>query len=532
MKRPFTGLRHRPPHARYDVVVIGSGIGGLVAANLLADAGRRVLLVEQHYMAGGYCSTFRRAGYTFDAATHFYPLLGNPQTLTGRLLGQLGCTTRWVRMDPVDTFHFPDGTRFVVAADFERYLADVEAAFPDAREPLRAFFEVARQAYADGLQRYFRGIATERNGRYLGWTLAEALARFIPDPRLRLLLAADCAHWGSPPSRTSFVFDSMLRFSYFLGNYFPAGGSQAFADDLARVFEERGGEIAMSTRCERIVVEDGRVAGVELTTLRGPLAGRHWVAAPVVLSNADLRSTVERLLPAEVVDDAVRASLRRLRPTFPCFLTHLGVREVPTAVLERAQGYYWADWDAEQVGGDGLIGKIFVPTLYAPELAPPGGHVVILQKVQAAECLPEGAWIAGEPPLAPPGDAGSAPSAAGEGDGDPAQAPTSHWAAHKAAVEARLMAHLERVVPGISEQVVTRSSASARTSERFTLNFQGAMLGWEMAPDQLGEARPARQGIVPGLHLVGHWTRPGGGVTPVIVSAQQVAEEILAERAP
>jgi phytoene dehydrogenase-like protein len=81
LSRPFSGLRRTEPRDRYDAVVIGAGIGGLVCANLLAREGLAVLLVEQHYMAGGYCSTFRRGGYTFDASTHFYPLLGNPDTL-------------------------------------------------------------------------------------------------------------------------------------------------------------------------------------------------------------------------------------------------------------------------------------------------------------------------------------------------------------------------------------------------------------------------------------------------------------------
>jgi phytoene dehydrogenase-like protein len=91
--RPFRGLRNDPLAPAYDVVVVGAGIGGLIASNLLARAGLSVLLVEQHYMVGGYCSTFRRKGYTFDASTHFYPLLGNPETLTGRLLAEIGCRT-------------------------------------------------------------------------------------------------------------------------------------------------------------------------------------------------------------------------------------------------------------------------------------------------------------------------------------------------------------------------------------------------------------------------------------------------------
>ena len=64
------------------------------------------------------------------------------------------------------------------------------------------------------------------------------------------------------------------------------------------------------------------------------------------------------------------------------------------------------------------------------------------------------------------------------------------------------------------------------TSHRFTLNHQGAMLGWEMSPDQLGEHRPALNGMLKNLYFVGHWTQPGGGITPVIVSAMQVARKI------
>jgi choline dehydrogenase-like flavoprotein len=63
MKRLFRGLRGKPPERSYDAVIIGAGIGGLICANLLAREQLRVLLVEQHYMVGGYCSTFRRKGH-------------------------------------------------------------------------------------------------------------------------------------------------------------------------------------------------------------------------------------------------------------------------------------------------------------------------------------------------------------------------------------------------------------------------------------------------------------------------------------
>jgi phytoene dehydrogenase-like protein len=494
--RSFRGVRQEPLAPAYDAVVVGAGIGGLIAANLLARAGLTVLLVEQHYMVGGYCSTFRRKGYTFDASTHFYPLLGNPETLTGRLLGELGCRTRWVKMDPVDTFHFPDGSRFEVPADFDTYMARLCAEFPAERAAIDGFFAAVRKAYLEGLLYYFRGKDQPGAAATRALTLREVLDRTFRDPKLALLLTADCPHWGSPPGRTSFVFDSMLRLSYFLGNYYPEGGSQAFADDLARCLEERGGQILMRSPVTQILVEDGAARGVEIEVHRGQAVTRERVRCGVVVSNADLLATLEDLVGERHLPAGALESVRALRPTFPCYLLHLGLRGVEREELERAQGYYWDGWDMDRVGRDALRCKLFSPTLYEPAMAPPGRQVLIVQKVQELD-----------------------------------YAAVEDWSAHRASVDRFLWAHLDEVLPGARAAVETATSASALTAWRFTRNHHGAMLGWEMSPDQLGPARPAASGLVRDLHLVGHWTQPGGGITPVIVSAQRAAQAILAGRA-
>ena len=495
MRRRFRGLRDRAPDAAYDVVVIGAGVGGLVCATLLARQGMRVLLAEQHYMVGGLCSTFRRAGYTFDAATHFYPLLGNPETLTGRLLLDLGVETGWVKMDPVDTFHLPDGSRFSVAADFQPYLAALKRRFPEEASALDRFFDDVRRAYFHGLLLYFKGRRTNRLGELGRLTLREVIDRHLSDPKLKLILTADCPHWGSPPCRTSFVFDSMLRLSYFLGNYYPEQGSQAFADELALRFEEAGGHILMSSRVDRILVgagvDGGRAQGVEVETTRGRLAGRRRVSADAVVSNADLLLTLEQLLGPEVVPASFLDEARELRPTYPCFLTHIGLEGVAREALERAQGYYWASWDSDTLGEGGLRCKIFSPTLYEPRMAPPGREIVILQKVMKLD-----------------------------------YEAVIDWPAHKREVEDYVVGVLEEALPGIGERIVVKLSASAKTTYRFTLNTRGAMLGWEMSPDQLGVDRPGIDGPLPNLYFTGHWTRPGGGITPVIISALRVAEAI------
>jgi len=494
LARPFTTVRGEPRDA-YDAIVIGAGIGGLTCANLLACGGLRVLLVEQHYMVGGYCSTFRRAGYVFDASTHFYPLLGNPQTISGRILADTGVRTEWVKMDPVDHFHLPDGSTFSVPADFAAYIARLKARFPDERSAIDEFFCVVRAAYVAGLLYYFRGRDSHRFRIDSQLTVSDALNRYFRDPKLKLVLTADCPHWGSPPSRTSFVFDSMLRLSYFLGNYYPRGGSQVFADALARGLTDKGGDVLIGSRVTRVLVERGRACGVEVLVgpARAPRPKR--IASDVVVSNADYLQTVEELVGREYFDGSYVRHVRSLRPTYSCHLTHLGVRGVDADTLRNAQGYYWDQWDADQVGTTALRFKIFVPTLYEPAMAPPGGHVVILQKVLAFDY-----------------------------DRIP------NWPAHKRVIETTLLEALERVLPGVTGKVVVGSSASARTAYKYTLNHQGAMLGWEMSPQQLGVRRPGTGSSIANLHFVGHWVQPGGGITPVMISAARVAKRIVAAR--
>ncbi len=488
MPRPFRGLREEPSKS-YDAVVIGAGVGGLICANLLARAGLKVLLIEQHFMVGGYCSTFRRKGYTFDAATHFYPLLGNPSTITGALLADLGVTTQWVKMDPVDCFHFPDGTRFPVPAAYDAYIARLKSEFRAEADNIDSFFTLVRKTYLIGLMHYFRNLPSERIVPYRNLTLRDVLNRHFRDEKLKLLLTGDIGHWGSPPSRTSFVFDSMLRLSYFLGNYYPRGGSQVFVDELAQRFEEAGGHILMHSLVRRILVRNRAAWGVEVETGAPRNKTCAQIAAGIVVSNADLRHTLEHLIGPELIDPDYLAGINRLRATHSCFLVHFGLKDIALEELRKAEGYHWSSWDAEDVATEAF--KVFLPTAYDPSLAPPGGQIVIVQKLTNINY-----------------DA------------------IADWRAHKTAVEGYVLRSLERCLRGFSSRVVVQLSASAQTSYRYTLNHHGAMLGWQMSPDQLGEDRPRVSGPLKNLYFVGHWTQPGGGITPVMISAMQAAKLI------
>jgi len=285
----------------------------------------------------------------------------------------------------------------------------------------------------------------------------------------------------------------MLRLAYFLGNYYPRGGSQVFVDELAQRFEEAGGHILMSSLVKRILVENHAVCGVEVET--GSLRQKvlKQISAGVVVSNADLCHTLEQLIGPELLDPDYLANIKQLRPTLPCFLIHMGLKDISLAELRKAEGYHWSCWDAERVATNAF--KVFLPTAYDSSIAPTGRQIAIIQKVTRV-------------------------------DFDS----TEDWTAHKGAVEEYVFQSLERCIPGISSKIVVKLTASAYTSYRYTLNHHGAMLGWEMAPDQLGENRPTIQGPFKNLYFVGHWVQPGGGITPVMISAMQAVKRITRGR--
>ena len=494
MKRQFRGIRRADLRESYDAIVIGAGIGGLICSNLLIREGLSVLLLDQHTQVGGFCSGFTRKGFLFDAASHFYPLLGNPETLTGRILDSIGVKTRWIKMDPVDQFHLPDGSAFAVPASVDTYVSQLKAMFPDESGALDAFFSLVNRLYLLGVLEYFRGIQTSRLDPWRELTVRDAMDQHFTSEKLKLLLTADCPHWGSPPEQTSFVFDSMLRISYFLGNYYPIGGSQKFADELALRFEELGGHILLRASVKKIRVELQQAIGVELAPSVADLESSPSIAAGAVVSNADLRSTVDHMLERGDVPQDYFEQINSMTPTWPCFLLHLGVKGISAETLRRAHGYYWSGWDSDGVGDGDFDFKVFVPSLYDDQIAPPKCHNIVIQKILKSDFNS-----------------------------------IHDWDEHKRKIEDFILHRMEQIIPGFRSHIVVSLSASAKTSWRYTRNHQGAMLGWQMSPAQLGHHRPDIRFPIQNVYLTGHWTRPGGGITPVIVSAQNAASAVVCD---
>ena len=133
-------------------------IGWLIV--ILAALGFYVYIVAHPQIAANFADNVLR------------PTLGNQATITGALLAELNITTQWIKMDPVDSFHFPDGSRFTVPSDFDTYLGLLKQEFPEESGNIDQFFALVRKMYLVGLMRYFRNVHTNRISGHL-WQIPQ-----------------------------------------------------------------------------------------------------------------------------------------------------------------------------------------------------------------------------------------------------------------------------------------------------------------------------------------------------------------------
>lgn len=488
-------LDHRGEGA-YDTIVVGSGAGGISAAALMAKAGMRVLVVEQADGPGGYTHVFRRGNYVCNPAVHTTGELRLFDGVLRHLDVREHCT-----LLPLDRFYTVILPGFELTTPFgmDEYVEAHARHFPHEADGIRRFFGLSARIRAEAhdlpasLTLRELGQALDRLPtvvKYRRATLGAVLDEYLTDPRARAVCAAPWIHLGLPPSKLAFMPCAQWLFSQLGGAFACRGSFQSLIDALVAALEQNGGRLLLRARVSRIMVEDGRVTGVLLTD------GRQ-IRAPVVVSNADARRTFEDLVGTEHLPQAFMDRFRRLKPSLSAYIVYAASRlDLPR--FKRAELIFcYPSWDHEDTFRRILEGEprsmmMNVTTGVDPSLAPPGEHVIVVTA-----------------PM--PYDIGSA------------------WEDQKPRYTEMLLANVDAVFPGFRDQLTFIEGATPLTLERYSLNWRGAMYGWEQSPHQTASKRPGHRTRVSGLYLSGHWTQSGGGLLRAFVSGVHVAQMVQAD---
>ncbi|NJN88785.1 MAG: FAD-dependent oxidoreductase, partial [Leptolyngbyaceae cyanobacterium SL_7_1] len=268
-----------------DVVVIGSGIGGLVTATQLAAKGVKVLVLERYLIPGGSAGYFERSGYRFDVGASMIFGFGNRGTtnLLTRALDAVGMQIETIA-DPVQVhYHLPDGLELKVHQDYEKFLQELIALFPHEQQGIRQFYNACWQVFncLNAMEllsleepRYLMRVFFQHPGaclglvKYLPQNVGDIARRYIHDPKLLQFIDMDCYIWSVVPADRTPMINAGMVFSdrHYGGINYPKGGVGQIAQKLVAGLEKAGGAIQYKARVTEILREQGRAIGVRLAS--------------------------------------------------------------------------------------------------------------------------------------------------------------------------------------------------------------------------------------------------------------------------
>lgn len=295
---------------KFDIIIIGSGMGALALASLMARLhDKRILMLERHFKMGGFTHTFKRKGkYLWDVGLHYVG--GMKQGSINRELFDAITDAKviWNKMpDIFERFVYPDFT-FDVKSDKIQFMEDLISQFPKEKSAIQDYFKdvvsisswfarhVTMKAMPPVLGKVASLLTLKGRGSAL-MTTGQYMNENFKDEKLRAVLLSQWGDYGLPPSRSAFVIHALVAGHYFEGGYYPVGGSGTIADSVKTIMEGKGGHILLNHCAEEIIIEKNRAIGVRAKEIIGKKVTEKEFFAPIIVSNTGAYNTYLKLLP-------------------------------------------------------------------------------------------------------------------------------------------------------------------------------------------------------------------------------------------
>lgn len=476
----------------FDIIVIGSGIGGLISASLLSSKGFKVLVIEKQGKPGGYLSSFRRKGFIFNSAVDCIAGIG-PERIISLVLERLGVERliEFVRVDPIRVSIFPD-IEINVDSDINVYINNLKSLFPSEKDGIGNLFRKINEIYSS-IENKNESLINGRLSpfpeynmlyQFVNNSYSDLIRNFIKNKKLTSILSDRCSFIGLPPSKTSVLSMVSLIMTYFkMGAYRPIGGYQKLSNIFAAGIINKGGKIIFGKQVEKILLEGNLCYGVQ-TVDKERYSGRF------IISNADFMQTFIELIGGKYVSLA-EERLRYPGISSSFFIVYIGLKESFYNLQKYSSIGYFPSYDMENFfnskfafGNKSSLG-ITIPSIEDKTLSPEGCHSLILHEIV---------------------DFGF----------------VEQWNKHKSELIDRLLQKVENLIPDVRKNIVHIGAATPLTLKKYTFNYDGAAYGWKQVP---GYTKPFRHNIH-NLFIAGHWCGMGGGVLASAYSGFKSAVEI------
>lgn len=342
---------------KYDFIVIGSGMGGLTAAALLSKAGKKVLILEQHYTAGGFTHSYSRKGYEWDVGVHY---IGDVHKEYSPLRKMYDLITdgelKWAYMDEVyDRIIFPD-KEYKFRASEEKFKSEILKDFPGSKESIETYIKLIREVnllampsliaqkmspeFLSGVTSY---ITDPIVNKYFGKTTLEVLSSITSDKKLIAVLSGQWGDYGLPPAQSSFAMHAVVAYHYLDGGNFPVGGASRIARSIEKVINKSGGKVLVGKEVQEILIKDGIAIGVKMET-------GDEIYAKQIVSATGYFNTYGKLVPKEVSESlGLFSKLKRIKPSVGHICLYTGIKATKQE-LNIGNGNLWIypDYDHDK----------------------------------------------------------------------------------------------------------------------------------------------------------------------------------------
>ncbi|MBU2644132.1 NAD(P)/FAD-dependent oxidoreductase [bacterium] len=323
--------------ADYDVIVIGAGNGGLMAAARLAKKGVRVLVLERHNIPGGCATSFCRGRFEFEVALHQLSGLGT-EAYQGPLWRMLSSVDVIDKLDFVtmnDLYRLQlsgSDLDITLRPDRNQLVSDLQQAFPHEKEAIQKYIDFSYAYFMEAVSAYYMqdpDAGPEKYPLYFKYALKSAQAvldEYFTDPRLKFAISPYWSYIGLPPRLMSFhdLTSVIVGYCEFKPTHIK-GGSQALSNAVADTILQHGGTIRYSDGVRKILVREGAVQGV--ITEKG-----EEITSRVVISNASKISTFVDMMDPEHVPAEVSREMRQTTIAQGAFTLYMGLDCPPETV--------------------------------------------------------------------------------------------------------------------------------------------------------------------------------------------------------